>query len=912
MQIFGSSIFRSIRAKEGASSGLAAKDGEIQLRLMAGARALPTELFAQYNPAQREGHSEDSARLSREKYGENTLAHVEKFTTLKQLVAAFVNPFTVVLFVLALVSFFTDFLFAAQPDRDLSAVIIILVMLSLSGTLRFVQEFRSGKAANALAEMVETNVDCVRKGQEQEVPVDEIVVGDIVVLAAGDIIPGDLRILEARDLFISESSLTGESEPVEKFAHQYYGESSNPLDSNNLSFMGSSVVSGSATALVLTVGKDTYFGQIATAVAGKESQSSFEKGVNSVSWVLIRFMLIMAPIVMVLTGFTKGDWTSAILFALAIAVGLTPEMLPMIVSANLSKGAVAMSKKRVIVKNLNSIQNLGSMNVLCTDKTGTLTEDRIVLEYSLDIAGREDQRVLRHAFLNSYFQTGFRNLLDRAIINHADSHDMAGLRSGYQKVDEIPFDFNRRRMSVVVEDSAGKRQMITKGAIEEMLAVSGYVECDGRVEALTKERADEVLSAVRRYNAEGMRVLGIAQRSKDLPDVGEFCVDSENNMVLIGYLAFLDPPKESARSAIKVLHEYGVRVKVLTGDNDAVTRKVCHDLGLKSPAADSLDMLLGSEIASMNDEELGRAVKHCDVFAKLSPQQKVRIVSALRQEGTTVGFLGDGINDAAAMKESDVGISVDTAVDIAKESANIILLEKDLMVLEKGIVEGRRVYGNTIKYIKMTVSSNFGNMFSMLAAAAFLPFLPLLPLQILVLNLIYDISCTAMPWDNVDEEFLKKPRGWDASSVQRFMLWIGPTSTVFDILTFIVMFFVIGPAVFRGPFFALSTSEQIGFIALFHAAWFVVSLWTQTLVIHILRTPKIPFIQSRASWPVIFMTGLGLVIGTVLPFTALGHSIGFSALPLSFFAFLLVLCVLYFALVSVMKRVFRHRYGELL
>ncbi|MCL2525648.1 MAG: magnesium-translocating P-type ATPase [Coriobacteriia bacterium] len=912
MLTFIKQLLRLKSAPDGLANGIDNRP-EAQRRLMAGAKSAEHELFVQYNVAAYDGHDDEAVQTSRERYGANVIAHTERLTVLKQLFEAFVNPFTIVLFVLAIVSFFTDYVFAAADEQDLTAVIIITTMVTVSGLLRFVQESRSGKAAEALAEMVETTIDCVRNSHDSEVPVDEIVVGDIVKLAAGDIVPGDMRILKAKDLFISESSLTGESEPVEKFGAEYTGISENPLDSDNLVFMGSNVISGSATALVLAVGRDTYFGQVAAAVQGKEVQTSFEKGVNSVSWVLIRFMLIMVPIVLVLTGFTKGDWTQAFLFALAVAVGLTPEMLPMIVSANLAKGAVAMSKKRVIVKNLNSIQNFGSMNVLCTDKTGTLTEDRIILEYSLNVRGEEDKRVLRHGFLNSYFQTGFRNLLDRAIIKHGDDHDLSDLRERYQKVDEIPFDFSRRRMSVVVEDHSGKRQMITKGAIEEMLLVSKYVEIDGRIEPLTPVLAKDILETVNRYNAEGMRVLGISQRTHDLPAVGEFCVNTEADMVLIGYLAFLDPPKDSARAAIEVLHEYGVDVKVLTGDNDAVTRKVCRDVGIKvDDSSGKGGMLLGTDLENMSDEQLDAVVMDIDVFAKLSPAQKVRIVGALRRIGNTVGFLGDGINDAAAMKESDVGISVDTAVDIAKESANIILLEKDLMVLEKGVIEGRKVYGNTIKYIKMTVSSNLGNMFSVLAAAAFLPFLPMLPLQILVLNLIYDISCTAMPWDNVDEEFLRKPRGWDASSVQRFMVWLGPTSSIFDIATFFVMFFWFGPAVFGGSFFSLDPAAQIGFIALFHAAWFVASLWTQTLVIHALRTPKLPFLQSRASWPVIGMTTLGLVIGTVLPYTPLGERIGFVGLPAGFFVFLVVMCVLYFALVQVVKGAFIKKYGELL
>jgi len=905
-------------------------NSEVRVRLMGGARALEDELFAQYNNAAYDGHSDESADAMRERYGQNIIIHSRKLSTLRQLADAFINPFTVVLFVLAVISFFTDYLFVAASNRDLTTVIIIAVMVGISGALRFIQESRSGKAAEALAEMVETTIDCVRNAKDSEVPVDEIVVGDIVKLAAGDIIPGDMRVLKAKDLFVSESSLTGESEPVEKFAHHYQGDTSNPLDSDNLVFMGSSVISGSATALVLSVGKDTYFGQVAAAVAGKEVQTSFEKGVNSVSWVLIRFMLIMVPVVLVLTGFTKGDWTSAVLFALSVAVGMTPEMLPMIVSANLAKGAVAMSKKHVIVKNLNSIQNFGSMNILCTDKTGTLTEDRIVLEHSLNVQGEEDQRVLKHGFLNSYFQTGFRNLLDRAIIKHGDDcncdSSFADLRERYRKVDEIPFDFTRRRMSVVVEDDTGKRQMITKGAIEEMLLVSTYVEYQDQIKPLTDELAQKILATVNRYNAEGMRVLGISQRSHDLPEVGEFGVETESSMVLMGYLAFLDPPKESAEAAINTLRDYGVRVKVLTGDNDAVTRKVCRGVGigvvhgaasgLASSATTNTsaaeEMLLGADLEQMSDEQLDAVVAEIDIFAKLSPQQKVRVVQALRRKGNTVGFLGDGINDAAAMKEADVGISVDTAVDIAKESANIILLEKDLMVLEKGVVEGRKVYGNTIKYIKMTVSSNFGNMFSVIAAAALLPFLPMLPLQILVLNLIYDISCTAMPWDNVDEEFLQKPRGWDASSVQRFMIWLGPTSSIFDILTFLVMLFGFGPLMFGAQFFDLDPAAQLGFAALFHAAWFVASLWTQTLIIHALRTSKIPFIQSRASLPVIIMTTLGVVVGTILPFTALGERMGFAVLPAGFFVFLVVMCMLYFLLVSAVKKAFTRRYGELL
>ena len=906
---FLTSLFRrSNTAKNKYINPAGSGNTEVPERLMAGARAAFKDLFVQYNTAAYDGHDDETSEVMRERYGENKLAHEDRLSVVKQLISAFVNPFTIVLFVLALISFVTDYLLAPPKEKDLVAVVIIVAMVTISGLLRFIQESRSGKAAETLVEMVETTTAVVRNSDVLELPIDEVVVGDIIKLAAGDMVPADLRLLDAKDLFVSESSLTGESEPVEKFAHAYEGTSTNPLDADNLAFMGSNVVSGSATAIVLAVGSDTLFGQVAQAVAGKGTQTSFEKGVNSVSWVLIRFMLVMVPVVFLLTGITKGHWMGALLFALSVAVGMTPEMLPMIVSANLAKGAVAMSKKQVIVKNLNSIQNFGGMDILCTDKTGTLTEDRIILEYSLDVVGNEDKRVLRHGFLNSYFQTGLRNLLDEAIINHAEDVEMSELRERYHKVDEIPFDFLRRRMSVVVEDDTGKRQMITKGAIEEMLTVSSFVEYQGRIEPLTAELEQTVLETVRVYNEQGMRVLGISQRSGDnLSHIGAFATDDEKDMVLIGYLAFLDPPKESTKAAVDALHEYGVDIKVLTGDNDAVTRKVCHDVGIEVSG-----LLLGSDIEKMTDAQLEDAVRETDVFAKLSPQQKVRIVAALRRRGHTVGFMGDGINDAAAMKEADVGISVDTAVDIAKESANIILLEKDLMVLEEGVIEGRKVYGNTIKYIKMTASSNFGNMFSVVFASAFLPFLPMLPLQILVLNLIYDISCTSMPWDNVDEEFLRVPRSWDAGSITRFMLWLGPTSSVFDIATYMVMLFLIGPAVFGGAYGTLDARAQAGFIALFHAAWFVESLWTQTLVLHALRTPKIPFLQSRASWPVIGLTSLGIAVGTLLPFTPIGRVLRLAPLPWQFFVFLAGVCVLYLTLVTVVKRAFARKFNELL
>jgi len=616
-------------------------------------------------------------------------------------------------------------------------------------------------------------------------------------------------------------------------------------------------------------------------------------------------MMFMLPVVFFVNGFTKGDWLEAFMFALSVAVGLTPEMLPMIVTTNLAKGAVALAKKKTVVKNLNSIQNFGAMDILCTDKMGTLTQDKVVLEYHLDIHGNEDERVLRHAFLNSFYQTGLKNLMDIAILAHADHEPYTSLQQRYMKVDEIPFDFNRRRMSVVIRDDMDKTQLITKGAVEEMLAISSHAEYKGNVEPITDAIRHKIFKTVKKLNKSGMRVIAVAQ--KNHPSIENvFSVKDETDMVLMGYLAFLDPPKKTTRAAIKALKKYGVTVKVLTGDNDAVTRCICRQVGLKAE-----NLLLGSDIDQMDDALLGKEVESTSVFAKLSPQQKTRIVSILRENSHVVGFMGDGINDAAAMREADVGISVDTAVDIAKESADIILLKKDLMVLKDGIIEGRRTFGNIIKYIKMTASSNFGNMFSVVAASAFLPFLPMLPVQIILLNLIYDISCISIPWDNMDADYIKKPRTWNASSIGKFMIWIGPTSSVFDVMTFIIMFFIICPAVTGGAYGAPGV-DNVLFASLFNAGWFVESLWSQTLVIHMIRTPKIPFIQSRASLPVLLTTTLAIIVGTIIPYTLFGASMRMTGMPLSYFPWLIGMILCYMILATFLKTMYRKRYGELL
>ena len=831
---------------------------------------------------------------NRSEYGSNKVTREKKKTLPQRLAGAFINPFTAILFCLALVSSFTDMIFphfslfgCVPKDFDCLTVVIILTMVFLSGTLRFVQESRSGNAAEKLLAMITTTCTVTRKGQEMaEIPLDEVVVGDIVHLSAGDMLPADVRILDAKDLFVSQASLTGESEPIEKIP--MVNETRDAItDYTNIAFMGSNVISGSASAVVVTVGDHTLFGSMASEVAHEAVETSFSKGVNAVSWVLIRFMLVMVPLVFVANGITKGDWLSAFLFGISIAVGLTPEMLPMIVTTCLAKGAVSMSKKQTIVKNLNSIQNFGAIDILCTDKTGTLTQDKVVLEYHLNVNGEDDLRVLRHAYLNSYFQTGYKNLMDVAIIQkteeeEADDPQLVDLSEHYVKVDEIPFDFARRRLTTVVQNRDGKTQMVTKGAVEEMLSICPFAECDGKVRPMTKELKSRILATVDDLNEKGFRVLAIAQKSNPSP-AGAFGVTDECDMVLMGYLAFLDPPKESTADAIKALKAHGVTTKILTGDNDKVTRTICKQVGLKVR-----NMLLGSDLENMSDQELAKAAETTDVFAKLTPDQKARVVSVFRENGHTVGFMGDGINDASAMKSADIGISVDTAVDVAKESADIVLLEKDLMVLEEGIIEGRKTYANMIKYIKMTASSNFGNMFSVLAASALLPFLPMESLQLIFLNLIYDLSCTAIPWDNVDEEFISVPRKWDASSVGSFMMWIGPTSSVFDWMTYIFMYFVFCPLfVSRGVLYNDLASHfagadlvrmQTAYVAMFQTGWFIESMWSQTLVIHMIRTPKLPFIQSHASAPLTLMTFTGIGVLTIIPFTTFGRMLGFVAL----------------------------------
>lgn len=859
------------------------------------------------------GLDEEAVEESEKRSGRNIVTKGKKETIFKKLFNAFINPFTVVLIVLAFVSYVTDVLLSPPGEKNYATIIIIAVMVLISGILKAVQETKSGNAADQLAKMIRTTTRVRRLGKpDEEILLEEVVLGDIIVLSAGDIVPADLRIINARDLFISQASLTGESEPVEKFSRTIT-ETISDTAYNNIAFMGSTVISGSAAGIVIAIGDKTLMGSISNVVQEKAPLTNFEKGINSVSWVLIKFMIVMVPLVFIINTLTKGNWIHALLFAISIAVGLTPEMLPMIVTVNLAKGAIKMSKEKVIIKNLNSIQNIGSMDTLCTDKTGTLTKDKVVLELHLDVYGKEDLRVLKHGFLNSYFQTGLKNLIDIAIIEHSlnnfgNTPEIKRLKDDYFKVDEIPFDFERRRMSVIVADKTGKTQMITKGAVEEMLRISSYVEHEGKVFEINSEIVDLIHKKVGELNDQGMRVIAVAQKN-ELPSIDSLSKDDEKNMVLIGYLAFLDPPKESTVEALSILKNSGVNVKVLTGDNEKVTQAICKKVGLKTDR-----LILGEDIENLSDEELSKVAETTVIFAKLSPLQKARIVKSLQNKGHTVGFMGDGVNDAPALKTADVGISVDTAVDIAKESADVILLEKDLTVLEHGIIEGRKTYANIIKYIKMTASSNFGNMFSVLAASAFLPFLPMESLHLILLNLIYDMTCIAVPWDNVDKEFIEKPTIWEADGIKSFMLWMGPVSSIFDIATYLLMYFVICPAMTGGVTYTHLTDPamKLLYISVFQSGWFIESMWSQSLVIHMIRTAKIPFIQSRASLPVIIATTTGILALTIIPFTFIGKDIGLTALPPVYFMYLAMIIAAYMVLAYFQKLGYIKRYGKLL
>ena len=878
-------------------------------RLIAALQEPLESTFATYKTSAL-GLVDDQVEENRDAYGENVITKGQEDSMIKKIYESIINPFTVILLVIALVSFITNVWLAKPGEQDPTTSIIIVTLVLISGGIRFIQELRSDKAASNLSRMIVNTATVLRDGSEQEIPIDEIVAGDVIKLSAGDMIPADVVLIDSRDFFVQQSGLTGESDAVEKVCLRK-ADSQNLdslLESESLAFMGTNVISGRATALVLVVGDETMMGAIEQTINTYDEPTSFEREMNTISWLLIRLMLVMVPVVFVINGLTDGDWLEAGVFALSVGVGLTPEMLPMIITASLAKGSIIMAKEKVVIKKLNAIQDLGAIDILCTDKTGTLTQDEIVLEYPLDIHGELDLSVLRRAYLNSYFQTGLKNLMDRAIINRtqkeAKKHEIVrDLDQTFHKIDELPFDFERRRMSVIVKDEDGVVSMVTKGALEEMLSVSTYVEYKGEIKRLTDEVRQEVLAEVAQLNEQGLRVLGVSYKT-DLDENDIFSVEDERDMILTGYLAFLDPPKPSAAPAIKALAEYGVTTKILTGDNEKVTQAVCEKVGL-----DVERILLGSEIDTMTDQELAQVVETTTVFAKLSPDQKARIILCLKNNGHKVGYMGDGINDAPSMKVSDVGISVDTAVDIAKETADVILLDKDLMVLEKGLVEGRKVYANMTKYIKMTVSSNFGNIFSLLFASIFLPFLPMAPVHLIVLNLIYDLSCIALPFDNVDKEFLKKPRIWEANSIMRFMAWIGPISSVFDIITYMLLYFLVVPMIL-GHGYNHGAADAAAFIMVFQTGWFIESMWSQTMVIHMLRSPKLPFIQSRPAFSVVVTTLVAAFFVTSLPYSPLASILKLSQLNGLYFVLLFAIIVLYMLSVTVVKRIYIKKYKE--
>ena len=820
--------------------------------------------------------------------GPNSVAVGARTGVIKDLLHRCRNPLVVQLLIIATVSY---------AMGDLRSSIVVGGMVFLSVIISYVQEARSSKAVEKLQKLVKTTVRILRDGVEVEVPLEDIVPGDVVVLAAGSLIPADLRILSAKDFFVSQSALTGESMPVERNADPNQVPERSPFECTNACFMGSNVLSGSARGLVLSTGPNTHFGSIAQKMMARREPSSFDKGVSGFTWLMIRFMVLMVSLTFLIVGLTKGNWAQALLFSLSVAVGLTPEMLPMIITVCLSKGALMMSHKKVIVKHLHAIQNFGAMDILCTDKTGTLTQDHVVLERYVDVTNRQSEDVLRYAYMNSFYQTGLRNLLDRAILAHSE----LDVERNCRKVDEIPFDFKRRRMSVVIEDE-GRHVLICKGAVEEVIAACENYQVDEDINPLIKLIRDDLMDEYRNLSAEGYRVLAIAYREFDRSK-HTFTQADESQLILLGYVAFFDPAKDTAAKAIAALARHGVTVKILTGDNELVTQKVCHDVEMPITKVTT-----GPQLALLDEAAFGLEVEAANVLARLSPDQKEKVIRTLRARGHVVGFMGDGINDVLAMKAADVGISVDTGVDVARESADIILLEKSLLVLEDGIMEGRKVFANIIKYIRMGASSNFGNMFSVVGGAWFLPFLPMAPIQVLVNNLLYDISQVGIPLDDVDEEYLAKPRQWDLKSIRNFMICIGPISSIFDYATFFLMLYFFGCAGFSAP--GASLAEKTNLEQLFHTGWFVESLLTQTLIVHIIRTKRIPFVQSTASKPMLAATLIVMALGLWMPFSPFAHLLGFVPLPPVYFVWLAGFLVAYGVLTHTVKTWFGRRFGS--
>ena len=839
------------------------------------------------------GLSEEEASARLEKYGPNEVAQEKKHDWLWRLWVAVRNPLVILLMILAILTFAT-----AESSSDDIGGVVMLVMVVLGVSLRFVQETRADNAAAKLKAMIRVTATVMRDGQAKEIPLQQLVPGDVVKLSAGDMIPGDVRLLSAKDLFIIQATLTGESMPVEKTDARDPREKISSIEHSNICFLGTSVESGSATGVIIATGAQTYFGKVASSLASQQVDTAFERGIKKFTWLMIRFMAVMVPLVFVINGLTKHDWKEAFFFSLAVAVGLTPEMLPMIVSVCLSKGALAMSKKKVIVKRLNSIQNFGAMDVLCTDKTGTLTIDHVILELHCDVFKNESEEVLHDAYLISHFQTGLKNVLDRAVLKYTELHKELAIDK-YTKVDEIPFDFSRRMMSVAVEGPDSERQLLTKGAPEAVFAKCTHFESEGEIFPMEPILVGNLIEQVNDLSNDGFRVLAVA--NKKVGAQTAYSKADEENLVLTGYLAFLDPPKDTAKTAIAALRQHGVTVKVLTGDNDLVTRKVCTEVGI-----DAEKIILGSDVEKMSDEQLAEVIDCTDVYARLSPSHKKRVVQALQKKGHVVGFMGDGINDAPALRAADVGISVDTAVDIARESADMILLEKSLMVLEEGVLEGRKVFANIVKYIRMGASSNFGNMFSVLGASAWFPFLPMQTLQILINNLLYDFSQVPIPTDNVGAQYIAKPRPWNIGEIAKFIIFIGPISSIFDYTTFSVMWFFfkcnqVGLTPELVARFGDAAANHTHAAALFNTGWFVESIMTQTLIIHVIRTNLIPFIQSRASWQLTMTTILIMLIGAILPYSPLAGPLGFVPLPWRFWPILLATLLCYVGLTQVIK-----------
>lgn len=839
-----------------------------------------------------------------EEYGRNEIEYKKDKSVFQIIVEAFLSPFTLVLLALAFISFATEYLLVAKDEKDLTSAIIIISLVIISASLEIIQKLQAKKSIDSLDQMVEVTSNIIREGIAKEIPTEEIVLGDIIHISAGDMLPADVRLIESKDLFISQTPLTGESALVEKSAHADVSKDQSDTDFQTMAYMGTEVVSGTGKGVIVRLANETLFGDVAKKLQASPIKTNFEKGIESTSKLLIKLMLVIAPLVIIINGFSTGSWIQALLFGISVAVGLTPEMLPVIVNSNLIRGAKLLSNKGTIVKDINAIQNFGAIDILCTDKTGTLTRDNVSLEYYLNIQGEDDFEVLKYAYYNSYLQTGLKNIIDRAIIKRGEI-ELSSEELIAKKVDEIPFDFTRRRLSVLV-DKNNENILITKGAIEEMLSVSDKIQVAGEVKHLTDDERKKVLDYVQDLNKKGFRVLGLARKELPINDK-EISVKDECEMTLIGYLAFLDPPKEGAKEAIAALAREKVQVKVLTGDNQYVTQAVCRKVGI-----DADRFLTGDQLELMSDKELAKASEFYNVFVKLNPSQKSRLVKLMRKSGHAVGFLGDGINDSPAMREADVGISVDNAVDIAKESADLILLQKDLGVLEQGVVNGREIFGNIMKYIKITVSSNFGNIFSILISSIFLPFLPMEPMQLLFLNLTYDISCLSIPFDKMDKEYLKDPQRLDSDEVSHFMMWFGPISSIFDILTFGFLYFILIPKTLGNGYSNLSLSEQVIFISMFHTGWYLVSLWTQTLVLYTLRTQKMPFIESNPSKPMLLVTLLAILVGTSIPFTKLGHALHFMPMPVEFWYYLLAVVFLYLLLTTIIKKIYIKKYKKLI